>query len=125
MDVIKDILATTGTTPTTVQAGYGASLSSDVALFESSMQKAERSNASQSTSEIAKAIVEPLDRLNLEAAELLDFSKKAIASDNDLSPSEIISLTVKSQEFMFHSQLTANVANRTADGIQQLFRQQG
>jgi len=42
-----------------------------------------------------------------------------------LTESVEVSLTVQSQKFMFHSQLTANVANRTADGVQQLFRQQG
>jgi hypothetical protein len=36
----------------------------------------------------------------------------------------MVMLTVKSHEFLFHSQLTANVANRTSDGLQQLFRQQ-
>jgi hypothetical protein len=29
------------------------------------------------------------------------------------------------QEFMFQAQLTSNIANRSADGVQQLFRQQG
>ncbi len=43
---------------------------------------------------------------------------------NELTPSEIVTLTTRSQEFMFYSQLTSNVANRTADGLQQLFRQQ-
>jgi hypothetical protein len=36
----------------------------------------------------------------------------------------MVMLTVRCQEFLFHSQLTANVANRTSDGLQQLFRQQ-
>ena len=42
----------------------------------------------------------------------------------DLTPGEMVMLTVKCHEFMFHSQLTANVANRASDGLQQLFRQQ-
>jgi hypothetical protein len=37
----------------------------------------------------------------------------------------MIMLSVRCQEFMFHCQLTSNVANRTSDGLQQLFRQQG
>lgn len=41
-----------------------------------------------------------------------------------LSPSEMLSLTVQAHQFLFQSQLTANVANRTSDGVQQLFRQQ-
>jgi hypothetical protein len=36
----------------------------------------------------------------------------------------MVMLTVKCHEFLFHSQLTANVANRASDGLQQLFRQQ-
>ena len=39
-------------------------------------------------------------------------------------PGEIMKLTVRCQEFMFHCQLTSNIANRTSDGLQQLFRQQ-
>jgi len=59
------------------------------------------------------------------AQALSDYAKSAVASGNELTPGEIVNLTVQSQKFMFHSQLTANVANRSADGIQQLFRQQG
>ncbi len=36
----------------------------------------------------------------------------------------MLNLTVKCHEFMFHAELTSNVANRTSDGVQQLFRQQ-
>ena len=42
-----------------------------------------------------------------------------------LTPGEIIELTMRCQEFMFHCQLTSNIANRSSDGVQQLFRQQG
>jgi hypothetical protein len=42
----------------------------------------------------------------------------------ELSPSEMLNLTMKAQEFSFHCELTANVANRTSDGVQQLFREQ-
>ena len=41
-----------------------------------------------------------------------------------MSPGEMVMLTVRCQEFMFHCQLTSNIANRTSDGLQQLFRQQ-
>jgi hypothetical protein len=36
----------------------------------------------------------------------------------------MIGLTVQCHEFMFNCQLTSNIANRTSDGLQQLFRQQ-
>ena len=61
---------------------------------------------------------------NKEASALIEYAENAVKSGDELSPSEIVMLTAKSQEFMFHSQLTSNVANRTADGLQQLFRQQ-
>ena len=41
-----------------------------------------------------------------------------------MTPGEVVMLTVRCQEFMFHCQLTSNIANRTSDGLQQLFRQQ-
>jgi hypothetical protein len=41
-----------------------------------------------------------------------------------MTPGDMMMLTVRCQEFMFHCQLTSNIANRTSDGLQQLFRQQ-
>ena len=105
-----------------VEVGYGGSLTSDITAFENSLNKAGADDAS--IAEVARTVFEPLDYLNSEAAALADFAQKAVESGGEMSPSEIISLTVKSQQFMYHSQLTANVANRTADGVQQLFRQQ-
>jgi hypothetical protein len=48
----------------------------------------------------------------------------AQAAVREMSPGQIVTLTVRCQEFMFHCQLMSNIANRTADGLQQLFRQQ-
>ena len=106
----------------TVQAGYGASLGTDTALFAESLQRVE--TGQESVSAVTQAMFEPLDYLNNEAQELVEYAQSAVESGNELTPSEIVSLTARSQEFMFHAQLTANVANRTADGMQQLFRQQ-
>jgi len=110
----------------TVNVPYGASLSADVHAFAESLEAARsRVGMSESVEQMAKAAFEPLDLLNKEASDLGEYAKTAVESGNELTPSEIVSLTVQSQKFMFHSQLTANVANRTADGVQQLFRQQG
>lgn len=116
---------TTGSdsTQAPIQASSGASLTSDIAAFDQSLQLAE-SGAAEPVSPVAKALMSPLDHLNSEAAGLAQFATDALASGNELTPSEITMLSVKSAEFMFHSQLTANAANRSADGIQQLFRQQ-
>ena len=110
----------------TISVPYGASLA-DVASFEGSLSAAERKATinAERASEIARAAFEPLDHLNREAASLGDYAEKAMASENAMTPGEIVNLTMQSQKFMFHSQLISNIANRSADGIQQLFRQQG
>ncbi|MEE9335092.1 MAG: hypothetical protein V3U65_13470 [Granulosicoccaceae bacterium] len=110
-----------------VQMGYGESLSGDSAMFASSMQKAEAAQTVEPVegpNAAMKAVLEPLDFIDNEAQALIDYAEKAVASGEDMTPSEIVMLTAKSQEFMFHSQLTSNIANRTADGLSQLFRQQ-
>jgi hypothetical protein len=63
--------------------------------------------------------------LSAEAAQISAKASEAASSGATLSPGEMIMLSVRCQEFMFHCQLTSNVANRTSDGLQQLFRQQG
>ena len=109
-----------------IKVPYGASLSSDAHAFENSLGAAQARVADgEKMEQIARAAFEPLDLLNQEARSLGDYARTAVESGNELTPAEIVTLTVQSQKFMFHSQLTANVANRTSDGIQQLFRQQG
>ncbi|MDO5626669.1 MAG: hypothetical protein Q4G71_18515, partial [Pseudomonadota bacterium] len=75
-------------------------------------------------SESMQALFKPLERINAEAVSLEQHAQKALAAGSDMSPGEMVMLTVRAHEFLFHSQLTANVANRTSDGLQQLFRQQ-
>lgn len=105
-------------------AGYGVNLSEDAAAFAQSLDRVSGVEAVQEPSEVSKAMFAPLDFINNEAKELAAYAQNAIESGNELTPSEIVTLTTRSQEFMFYSQLTSNVANRTADGLQQLFRQQ-
>jgi hypothetical protein len=47
-----------------------------------------------------------------------------VASSADLKPGELMMLTMQSHQFLFQCELTSNVANRSSDGLQQLFRQQ-
>jgi len=74
--------------------------------------------------ETMQALFKPLDHINEEAASLNQAAQTALAAGADLTPGEMVMLTVQCHEFLFHSQLTANIANRTSDGLQQLFRQQ-
>ncbi len=71
-----------------------------------------------------KGVFDALDQVNVQARSVSDYAASAEASGGQLTPGEIVQLTMKCQEFMFQCQLTSNIANRSSDGVQQLFRQQ-
>ena len=71
-----------------------------------------------------RAVLAALDNLNGGAESIGQVSQNMSANAAELTPGEMIQMTMKCHQFMFTSQLTSNVANRTSDGIQQLFRQQ-
>jgi hypothetical protein len=112
---------------TRLDVGYGASLV-DIANFEKSLNGVQENTArnirTESPSNTERAVAKPLDYINKEAENIVNYAKSAVESGNELTPSEIVMLTARSHEFMFHCQLTSNIANRTSDGLQQLFRQQ-
>jgi len=125
--VLASAQAAPGTESPSLQAGYGVSLT-DLASFEQSLAAAggrvEMQQNVSAPTEAARAVFEPLEYINSEAAKISRFAETAAASGSEMTPAEMITLTVRSQEFMFHCQLTSNIANRTSDGLQQLFRQQ-
>lgn len=113
-----------------VQAGYGVSLT-DLSGFQQALARAQAGGAGvlepqavAAPSESMQALFKPLEHINNEAASLNEVAQSAMAAGRDMTPGEMVMLTVRCQEFLFHSQLTTNVANRTSDGLQQLFRQQ-
>jgi len=65
-----------------------------------------------------------LDQVNGEFGQLAASAKGAEVSGVALSPSQMINLTVECQEFMFHCELTANMATTSSNGLQQLFQEQ-
>ena len=69
-----------------------------------------------------RAVLNTLNSLNGRAVGLGDSA--GISAAKDMSPGDMLMMTVRCHEFMFHCELTANVANRSSDGVQQLFRQQ-
>ena len=71
-----------------------------------------------------RTMLAAFDQLNGGADNVRELAQKLAANPADASPSQIIQLTMASHQFMFQCELTSNVANRTSDGIQQLFRQQ-
>lgn len=109
-----------------VALGHGASLT-DLGAFERAVAGAQlriEARRAEPPSAAAQALLRPLEHINAEATRLSQDAREAAASGRELSPGELVNLTVRCQEFMFHCQLTSNIANRTSDGLQQLFRQQ-
>lgn len=117
--------------PGGVQAGYGMSLT-DLSGFHDALRNAQArggfgSLQPQEAGRIGpavQALFRPLEHINVEAAELRTAADAAQAAGQRMTPGEMVMLTVRCQEFMFHCQLTSNIANRASDGLQQLFRQQ-
>ena len=108
------------------QAGYGVSLS-DLNGFEGALARAGARLEAQPVaqpSEAARQLMRPFEQINGVASRLASEAQASKASGVEMTPSEIVRLTMHCQEFMFQCQLTSNLANRTSDGLQQLFRQQ-
>jgi hypothetical protein len=123
---IDPIMASGGLTPAVqvIRAGPAASLS-DVTAFQGSLSAAAAPpTAPDALAPAMKAMFTQLEKVNGEARSVSDYAKLAQVDGAQMTPGEIVQLTVRCQEFMFHCQLTSNIANRTSDGIQQLFRQQ-
>jgi hypothetical protein len=79
-------------------------------------------HVSASESQGFRAVMDTLDNLNGRAETL--GSKALELQQGQFRPSDMLMMTLKAQEFLFHCELTSNVANRTSDGVQQLFREQ-
>jgi hypothetical protein len=69
------------------------------------------------------SLLNPLMSLNNDSTRLAAHADRA-AAQTELRPSDLMMLTMRSHEFLFHCELVSNVANRSSDGVQQLFRQQ-
>ena len=109
-----------------IQVGYGVSLS-DFGAFQQGLANASARLEARpvgTTNEAAKMLAAPFDHINTEAAKLSADAKLAQASGSELSPGDMVMLTARCQEFSFHCTLMSNIANRTSDGLSQLFRQQ-
>ncbi|MCH7345080.1 hypothetical protein LZ017_16985 [Pelomonas sp. CA6] len=121
-------------TGASARAGYGVSLA-DIGGFEQALRRAEMRGAGATdtpaaarmapVSEVAAQIMKPFDHINAEAERLGRLAESARLAGSEMRPGDVVHLTLRCQEFMFHCQLTSNIANRGSDGLQQLFRQQG
>jgi hypothetical protein len=122
--------------PMQLSAGAGASLA-NAAAFEGALANAQNGgqNGGQNGASLAapagdrlgpamRSMLSSLEQVNREAKSVASYAEAATRDGRDMTPGEIIQLTMRCQEFMFHCQLSSNVANRTSEGLQQLFRQQ-
>ena len=98
------------------RAGGAAPASNDV--------NAVTSTAPPGESATAKMMVNAFDSLNGTASKIENLSRAMSASATEMTPGQMLEMTMQCHQFLFQSQLTSNVANRTSDGVQQLFRQQ-
>lgn len=120
--------------PPETQAGYGASLGS-AAPFNDAMSAAQANaggvqgaapvGGADALQPAMRGMMSQLESVNLEATRLGEMAEAAKAKGGSMTPGDMVMMSVRCQEFMFHCQLTSNIANRTSDGLQQLFRQQG
>jgi len=69
-------------------------------------------------------VIAALQNLNGRAEGLGSKTLQLGSRDGALQPGDMLMMAMKAHEFLFHCELTSNVANRTSDGVQQLFREQ-
>jgi hypothetical protein len=108
-------------------ASHTAATPQAEAHFRASLQRADGIGGAAPSNDVpapVKGLFSALDQVNIQARSVSDFAATAEASGGQLTPGEIVQLTMKCQEFMFQCQLTSNIANRSSDGVQQLFKQQ-
>lgn len=106
------------------QAGPGAADKFNLALEKMAGPAPVGAGLSPDLPAPLNGMVNALDRIDLQASSVSEYAHQAEASGGTLTPGEIVNLTMRCQEFMFQCQLTSNIANRSSDGVQQLFRQQ-
>lgn len=105
--------------------GNGA-VPSSVAIgnFQASLDRA-GAGASSPLANPLRGIMQAVEQIDGQARSVSNIAATASANGAEMRPGDVIDLTMRCQEFMFQCQLTSNIANRSADGVQQLFRQQG
>lgn len=115
---IEAIVASSATAQQATQAGVAGG------DFSAALARSRETRATESVTDAEGqgGLLGPLLNLNTDSARLAETAGEAAA--REMRPGELMMLTVQSHEFLFHCQLVSNVANRSADGVQQLFRQQ-
>jgi hypothetical protein len=103
----------------------------DIAKFQQSFADATPASQTEQVTPVTheltagfRAVLNQFDSLNGHAGKIGKMAEAMRSSGRDLAPSQIIDMTMQCQQMVFQAELTSNVANRSSDGVQQLFRQQ-
>ena len=75
-------------------------------------------------SEGMRVLLSTFENLNTGADKISAMSHAITSSGADPTPGQLMQVTMEAHKFLFKAELTSNVANRTSDGVQQLFKQQ-
>ena len=95
-----------------------------IVQFDGTVQTASAISSSQATdSSAVRAVFDPLDKIN-NISESFMFNAETLATKPEISPGDMLMTMVNVQKFMLQCQAASSVANRTSDGIQELFKQQ-
>lgn len=121
--MVTDGISTQAISQIATQFGTPGAASSDaLQSFNAAFQQAQQRQTENVDVSSLQSILSPLLALGEQSAELE--AQVAPLSSSEYRPSELMMITMRSHEFLFRCELTANVANRASDGVQQLFRQQ-
>lgn len=117
IDAVASVAAVTGVGPTAPTAPTPSAERFNAA-FDAATARAAQAEDGQALARF----VDPLLSLNRHSAALGEAAD--VTGADAMRPGELLELTMRSHEFLFHCELVSNVANRSSDGVQQLFRQQ-
>lgn len=102
-----------------LQRSGGVEVSKGPAAAEAA-PKVDKSEPSEGT----RMLISAINNLNSGAENINAVSNSMSNNIAEITPGQMMEMTMKCHQFLFQAELTSNVANRTSDGIQQLFRQQ-
>ena len=117
------------TTPTLANVSHSPASVYDVAHFNAALAAANNPAPAAHTMQVSgseaqgfRNVMSAFENLNGHAESL--GTKALQMTHGQMRPSDMLMMTLKAQEFLFHCEMTSNVANRTSEGVQQLFREQ-
>lgn len=101
----------------------------DIAQFNSVYANAKPAEAAPEAAKVSsgesvsfRSVVASLESLNGHAQGV---GAQALAMNGgEMKPGEMLMMTMRAHEFLFQCEMTSNVANRSSEGVQQLFREQ-